>query len=250
MTLPAADLAPFFSVILRVSEINHVVVPADTAEVTAQSEDDSLLAGVCAGDGNAFSAVFDAHALVVHRYLARRCADRDQAEDLTSVVFLEAWRARARATIVDGSLRPWLLAIARNVARNANRSQRRHRAALDRLHALPLPPAADDHAETAADSEALRATLAAAIAQLTDKQRDVVELCLVEQLSAVAAADVLGIPSGTVKSRLADARTRLRQLLRPSELEHLTDPGSDSGHQPGERHNSATAGRTAASWTR
>jgi RNA polymerase sigma-70 factor (ECF subfamily) len=96
----------------------------------------------------------------------------------------------------------------------------------------------------------LRNALAVALEQLTDKQRDVVELCLVEHLSAAAAAEVLGVPEGTVKSRIADARSRLRGLLRPGELGFLTDPAELGGHLPGERHSGATAGRTAASWIR
>src|SRR5205823_4072786 len=137
------------------------------------------------------------HAAAVHRYCARRCEDVGDAEDLTSVVFLEAWRTRARALVVDDSLRPWLFGIARNVVRNANRSRRRYRAALERLHALPLMLDEGEAQRSAvADAMELRAALVQAIAQLTDKQRDVVELCLVEQLSPAAAAAVLGVPEG------------------------------------------------------
>jgi hypothetical protein len=57
------------------------------------------------------------------------------------------------------------------------------------------------------------------------------------------------VPEGTVKSRLAGARTRLRELLHSSEFAFWTDPESASGHQPGERHSGATAGRAATSWT-
>jgi RNA polymerase sigma factor (sigma-70 family) len=202
---------------------------------------------VLVGEQEAFGAVFDAHAAAVHRYCARRCDDVGEAEDLTSVVFLEAWRARTRALLVDDSLRPWLFGIARNVVRNANRSRRRYRAALERLHALPLA-LDDDDGLTMADAMELRAALADAIAQLTDKQRDVVELCLVEQLSPAAAAAVLDVPEGTVKSRLADARARLRTLLHPGELAELTDPDDSTGHESGERQDGAPAGR-AASWT-
>lgn len=213
------------------------------------ADEAAWLTGVLAGDAVAFEAVFDAHATAIHRFCARRCDDAGEAEDLTSVVFLEAWRTRGRALLVDGSMRPWLLGIARNVVRNANRSRRRYRAALDRLHALAVPAEADD-GPAIEDAEQLRTALAHAIAQLSDKQRDVVELCLVERLSPVAAGAVLGIPEGTVKSRLAEARKRLRSLLRPGELDALTDPDGSSGHQPGERHADAPARGAGASWTR
>ncbi|HEU5033893.1 MAG TPA: RNA polymerase sigma factor [Mycobacteriales bacterium] len=216
--------------------------------MTGDADDTGFVPGVLDGDQDAFGSLFDAHADAVHRYCARRCGDPGEAEDLTSVVFLEAWRTRTRAVVVDGSLRPWLFGIARNVVRNANRSRRRYRAALERLHALPLPADGDEGHGVAAAAE-LRSALTEAIHRLSDKQRDVVELCLVEQLSPAAAAAVLGIPEGTVKSRLADARARLRALLRPGELAELTDPGGLSGHQPGERQEGAPARRAAASWT-
>ena len=230
------------------SLVNLTGDPADTAGVTGDAGDTALLQGVLVGEQEAFGALFDVHAVAINRYCARRCDDVGEAEDLTSVVFLEAWRTRTRAVIVDGSLRPWLFGIACNVVRNANRSRRRYRAALERLHALPLPADAGDGLGVAEAAE-LRSALAGAIDRLTDKQRDVVELCLVEQLSPAAAAAALGVPEGTVKSRLADARTRLRALLRPGELAELTDPQGSSGHQPGERQEGAPAGRAAASWT-
>jgi RNA polymerase sigma factor (sigma-70 family) len=191
--------------------------------------------------------LFDAHAPSIHRFCARRSEAAAEAEDLTSIVFLEAWRTRSRAFLVDESLRPWLFGIARNVVRNANRSQRRYRAAVERFHALPLPRDQEDALETVAGKE-LRSALAGAIGQLSDKQREVVELYLVEELSAAATASVLGVPEGTVKSRLADARTRLRALLRPGELDELTDPENASGQQPDEHPSGAPAERTAKSW--
>lgn len=222
---------------------------ADTAGVTGDVDESALLQGVLAGDQSSFGAVFDVHSAAVHRYCARRCDEANEAEDLTSVVFMEAWRTRTRAVLVDDSVRPWLLGIARNVVRNANRSRRRYRAALERLHALPLT-LDEGVGPTMTDALELRSALVEAIAQLTEKQRDVVELCLVEQLSSAAVAAVLEIPEGTVKSRLAEARARLRTLLRTGELAGLTDPDGLSGHQPGERQDGAPARRAAASWTR
>lgn len=89
-----------------------------------------------------FATVFDQHAQEVYRYCARRAETPDAAEDLMSVVFLEAWRCRVRAVQMDGSYRPWLLGIARNVVRTARRSAHRHRAALRRstTRRPSLPP--------------------------------------------------------------------------------------------------------------
>lgn len=162
--------------------------------------------------------MFDAYAPDVFRFLARRCASRDQAEDLLSVVFLEAWRCRARAVAVDGTLRPWLFGIAANVLRNAARASRRHAAALARFHAAGLgdvvPDIADD-AVRGADETRDRAALGRALDRLPRRERVVADLCLVGELSADDASAVLGVPVATVRSRLARARKRLRADLRP-----------------------------------
>ena len=78
---------------------------------------------------------FDAFAQDVYRFCVRATGDRVLAEDLMSVVFLEAWRCRDRAVLVEATLRPWLLGIASNVVRTSRRSQRRHAAMLATLHA-------------------------------------------------------------------------------------------------------------------
>ncbi len=69
----------------------------------------------------------------VHAVCFWRTASAATAEDLTSVVFLEAWRLRDRVTITGESVLPWLLGVANNCARNAERSARRYRQALERL---------------------------------------------------------------------------------------------------------------------
>lgn len=199
-------------------------------------------------DAAQLGAAFDAHAQDVYRFCARRCGDRDRAEDLMSVVFLEAWRARDRAVIVDGTLRPWLLGIATNVLRNSNRSLRRHREALSRYHRTAERTVEPDHADAAvaaADIDRTRQRLQAAFARLSTKDREVADLCLLEGLSPAAAAVALDLPVGTIKSRLAHARSRLQAVLRSGEPGPETDPGGWSGHGQDERLLRAPTGRTA-----
>jgi RNA polymerase sigma factor (sigma-70 family) len=196
-------------------------------------------------DREALALAFDAHAQEVFRFCACRCQDRDLAEDLMSVVFLEAWRARDRAVLVDGSLRPWLYGIATNVLRNSARSARRHRAAMDRYRRLGPPREMPDHAEdvaVSADAARDAAAVDAAFDRLSRKDRDVADLCLREGLSATAAAGALGLPVGTVKSRLAHARAHLQGVLRPGEPGGTTDPVGMGGHEQDERPVGAPAG--------
>jgi RNA polymerase sigma factor (sigma-70 family) len=170
----------------------------------------------------AFAGMYDAHAADLLRYLWRRCGDRAQAEDLLSVVFLEAWRRRA-ALRPGAATRPWLYGIATNVLRNHRRSLRRHRAALERIAAAAptCAPAADEQA-------AIQARLADALdalRRLPRREQDVVALCVWTQLSYEEAAAALGVPVGTVRSRLSRARSRLGALIdSPPSKEHLHEP--------------------------
>ncbi|MDQ1724767.1 MAG: hypothetical protein QOG52_1795 [Frankiaceae bacterium] len=182
----------------------------------------ALVARAAGGDADAYGAIYDQHVQTVYRFLLRRCGDAHEAEDLLSVVFLEAWRARARMVAIDDSSRPWLLGIAMNVVRNSRRSTRRHAAALARYDADPLTGApthdfADD-AVARLDANTAAGRITVAMARLTAREREVAELCLLEQLPTGTVALVLGVPEGTVKSRLASARKRLQRVLQTSEL--------------------------------
>jgi RNA polymerase sigma-70 factor (ECF subfamily) len=161
-------------------------------------------------DGNAaaMGELFRRHAPAVFVFLVRRTGDRELAEDLTSLVFLEAWRKRRGVRLSGDSALPWLYGVALNCARNARRSLRRHRAALARL-ALERAPAAD------APDRDLGGVLAL-LARLPENQRDAILACAWSGLSYEDASVALGIPVGTVRSRLSRARARLQEL----EAEH------------------------------
>lgn len=167
-------------------------------------------------DPEAFGEIFVRHAKPVYNYLFRRCGDWSTAEDLTSVVFLEAWRKRGEVRLVHDSALPFLFGIATNVLRNRRRSERRYREALTRMPASPeaTDPADDPAARAAADQD-MRAILAVLV-RLPRREQDVVSLCLWMGLSYEEAAASLDIPVGTVRSRLSRARGRLRELLDAS----------------------------------
>ena len=94
------------------------------------------------------SARFGRHANAVYNHLFRRVADWSEAEDLTSAVFLQAWRTRGRVVIDRESALPWLLGVANHVLRNHRRASRRYRDALRRI--VPAEEAAGDHADAVA----------------------------------------------------------------------------------------------------
>ena len=99
-------------------------------------------------DGTAFGELFERHADAVYLHCFRRTASWSTAEELTSVVFLEAWRRRRAVRLDTDSILPWLLAVANNAIRNADRSLRRHQRLLAKL---PLLLNADDFGDDAAD---------------------------------------------------------------------------------------------------
>lgn len=108
--------------------------------------DAALWARMRDGDGDAAAGLYDRYANRIHGYSFRSTGSWAIAQDLTSTVWLEAWRRRGAVVVQQGgSLGPWLFGIAHNVVRNTARSQRRHRAALGRLRAdLPIPDHADE----------------------------------------------------------------------------------------------------------
>jgi RNA polymerase sigma-70 factor (ECF subfamily) len=166
-------------------------------------------------DPEHFAALFDRHATAVHRYLGRRVGDL--ADDLLSETFLVAFRRRAtyRAEHVD--VRPWLFGIATNLVHGHARTERRRYRALARAGAEPDDSARADEIHARVDAVALRGPLAAALAGLKERDRDVLLLIAWGQLGYEEVAAVLDVPVGTVRSRLNRARRQTRAALGPLE---------------------------------
>jgi RNA polymerase sigma-70 factor (ECF subfamily) len=129
-----------------------------------------------------------------------------------AMTFLEAWRGRDSIAADGGSLRPWLLGIATNVARGLRRTARRHRTALARLAvADELPDFADDVSGRLDDVARIKA-LHRALAGLPGPELEVLALCVWSGVSYADAAEALHVPIGTIRSRLSRARARLARL--------------------------------------
>ena len=153
--------------------------------------------------------LWDEHAQRIYRYCFRRTADRELAEDLTSIVFLEAWRQRRKVERVSGLELPWLYGVAANVLRNQRRRQRRYRAALTRLpRSREERDFAPDVVDRLDDQERM-AQLVRRLRALPQIEQDVLTLCAWEELSPKEVAVALGVPEATVRTRLHRARKRL-----------------------------------------
>ncbi|MEF9884510.1 RNA polymerase sigma factor [Streptomyces sp. P9-A4] len=166
-----------------------------------------------AGDQAAFAAIFDEHARVVYAHAMRSTGDWALAEDVMSLTFLEAWRHREKLRGEVRNVRAWLLGITTNVLRNTARAARRHRAAMSRLAPPePLPDFADEVVGQLADARRL-AVVADALGRLKRGEREVFGLIVWSGLGYAEASEALGIPVGTVRSRLSRARRKLRGLV-------------------------------------
>jgi RNA polymerase sigma factor (sigma-70 family) len=184
-----------------------------------------------------FSLIFERHADTVFRYLASR-VDRPVAEDLLSDVFETAFRARRRYDSSYDDALPWLLGIATNMIRHHRRSESRHTSMLRRVAQLrrqEIDRAAADpsagHVERHEDMQEVRR----AMEGLSDTHREILVLCAGLGLSYDDAARTLGVKVGTVRSRLARARTRLRELLE-SNGQYTAYVGTDQPRAAAEEH--------------
>ncbi|MFF6811616.1 RNA polymerase sigma factor [Streptomyces sp. NPDC012403] len=191
--------------------------------------DTNLRRRIRAGDHDAFGDLFDAYARSVYNHAYRLTGEWSTAEDVVSLTFLDAWRLRAKLDEEGGSLRPWLLGIATNVTRNTRRAARRHAAAVARL---PRDETVRDFADEVAgrlDDAAQLALVHTALAELRRPEREVLALCVWSGLDYAAAAEALGVPVGTVRSRLSRARTKLAKHLKNQE------PPASRGQMRGDR---------------
>jgi RNA polymerase sigma factor (sigma-70 family) len=190
--------------------VEHQSYVTSESRMPLRASDESLLQASANGDGRAFSELYERHARTIYNYLFRRLADWSEAEDLTAVVFLEAFRRRSEVVVVEGKLLPWLYGIATNVLRNRRRAQWRHRRLVAQLEAQPRR-AAEPDADARAQAAAQMREVLERMSRLPRAQREVLALCVWSGLSYEEAALALAIPVGTVRSRLARARATLTE---------------------------------------
>ena len=160
-----------------------------------------------------FGEVFDRHGGRILRYLTRRIGPQD-AEDLLSQTFLVALERRGSFDPAASSARPWLYGIASNLLLRRRRDEARFLRALARV---PIPTGVGPFEERAAsrvDAEVAAEAVAGPLAGLSADDRNVLLLFAWAELSYDEIAAALGIPVGTVRSRMHRARHQLRKGLQ------------------------------------
>jgi len=178
-------------------------------------EDDArrLLARVAAGDRPALADLYARYARPLLGYLSQLTPDHGAAEDILQETFVAVWRG-AGAFKDQSAVYTWMLGIARRQAHNTLRGCALPSADVAELEDVP---AADPEPEQAALAGAAREEQAATIKRLAPVHREVLALSFVHDLSYQEMSAVLGVPLGTVKSRLSNAKRALRALLAGKE---------------------------------
>ena len=171
--------------------------------------DEDLLLAIARGNEGALAELYDRFGGVAYGLALRVLRDQALAEDAVQDAFLAAWRTAASFDPARGKASTWLLTI---VHRRAVDLVRRE----DRRRGEPLedaPIAAGDETDEEAIVRDERRRVRAALAVLTDNEREAIELAYYGGLSQSEIADRLGVPLGTVKSRMFAGLARLRDAL-------------------------------------
>jgi len=170
---------------------------------------DAAVSSAVDGDLSALGSLYDEHHVAVHAF-ARRLLGDESAWDLVHDTFLSLPKALRRWN-GEGALRTFIIGVAVNHARHHVRSATRRRRAMGRF-ALE-PERASGSPECSAEQRRLSEQLLRALDELSFEQRSVFVLCEVEERNSREVGEILGVPEGTVRTRLFHARQKLRAIL-------------------------------------
>jgi RNA polymerase sigma-70 factor (ECF subfamily) len=184
------------------------------AAVGAELDDAALVAGMARGDGDALAELYDRHGQALFGYLLRLAGERGAAEEILQDTLLAAWRSaggfRGRSAV-----RTWLFGIGRRQGHNRLRGKR-----LEWVDLAEAPEVAsgDPGPEAAALAGVQREVIAAAMGRISALHTEVLGLVFIDGMAYAEIAAVLGVPLGTVKSRLSHAKAALA-----AELAHIRE---------------------------
>ena len=172
----------------------------------------SLLRQSARGDEQAFAALYDATAARVHGLVLRVVRDPAQAEEVTQEVFLQVWRTASRYDEDKGSAMSWLMTLAHRRAVDRVRAAEAVNRQDTSYHQNTQQVAHDSTAEAAEQSMEAR-RVRSALAELTDVQRQALELAYFGGYTHTEVATMLDLPVGTAKTRIRDGLIRMRDAM-------------------------------------
>lgn len=172
-----------------------------------------------------FTVIFERHYRAVYGYVSRHVG-RAIADDVAAETFIRAFERRAAYDPAAERALPWLLGIALNLLAHHRRSEARQYRA---LAASGMLEKREHSADALVDADTTR-RLIAGLEQLDDYDREALLLYAWGELKYQEIADVLGIPVGTVRSRLNRARRKLRQALEATSTENVVQLRREGAH--------------------
>lgn len=187
---------------------------AYSQEVRTNAEDVALIRRMCDADETALVALYDRWMRSLYSLVFHLLKDADEAEDVVEETFWQAWRKASSYEPSRGAVSTWLLTIGRRRALDRIRAKgRRREESMTSVRELAdvASPAGDP--SQAMESSERRTHVLAALANLPDEQREVLELGYFRGLSQSEIADMTGQPLGTVKTRMRLALQKLREPL-------------------------------------
>jgi RNA polymerase sigma-70 factor (ECF subfamily) len=175
--------------------------------------DEELMELVRAGDARAFEVIFDRHSGAAFSLAYRMCGRQAMAEDVVQEAFVSLWRSGARYDATRGSVRTWVLSVVRNrtidAFRRENAKGSRDVAEEGIAERMPAPELTDTEVERRDEARQVRK----ALVELPPDQRQVIELAYFGGFTHSQIADMLELPSGTVKGRMRLGLTKMRLAL-------------------------------------
>ena len=178
--------------------------------------DEELMQLVRAGDAHAFEIVFDRHSGAAFSLAYRMCGRQAMAEDIVQEAFVSLWRSGARYDATRGSVRTWVLSVVRNRTIDAFRreSAKGSRDVSEEgiAERMASPELTDAEVERRDQARQVRK----ALVELPPDQRQVIELAYFGGFTHSQIADMLELPSGTVKGRMRLGLTKMRLALEDS----------------------------------
>jgi RNA polymerase sigma factor (sigma-70 family) len=184
--------------------------------------DDATVIRLSRHEPEQFTVLFRRHAPHIQRYVIRRLGP-DAADDIVAETFLLAFDQRNRYDPARADARPWLYGIATNLIGHHRRAEVRLYRALARTGADPVTESFTDRVDERVSAGHAGRRLAAALARLPAELRDTLLLAAWGDLSYEEIAVALGVPVGTVRSRLSRARSRLRRTLGDADPSALAE---------------------------
>jgi RNA polymerase sigma-70 factor (ECF subfamily) len=189
------------------------MTPQSRAEAEASTDaDDAAVIQLSRHEPEHFTVLFRRHAPHIQRYVVHRLG-QDAADDIVAETFLLAFRQRDSYDQTRADARPWLYGIATNLIGRHRRAEIRLYRALARTGIDPVMEPFTDKVDDRVSASAASRRLAGALARLPQEHRDTLLLMAWGDLSYEEIATALGVPVGTVRSRISRARNKLRRTL-------------------------------------